>query len=350
MKLNKEKKYTLLWLFFFAVNIVIIAFIAYREFHGKDHSAVPEPGERGLLFLFGGFFCLALIFLTETAKCRLIMRGLGEHISLKAAFETVALGRYYDALMPTGGGGQPFQIYWLTVNGYKPKTAAAMPATYFITRQAASIFLTVMTFLLAGNAVEPAVRYAAYAGLFFCCIIPVTELCFSLKPKAVTALISVLIRFGAKLRLIRNPEAASENALGTLQQYHEGFVLIARNRMLTAKLLFLSLLCRIALCSMPFFVLRTLGCPSAFPDIFAATVYIYSAVTLIPTPGNSGVSEGAFYLVFSEIGTSGIFWAMLLWRLLCYYSFLLVGLLIFGRRAIEKPQKYYTDQEASCIN
>lgn len=348
MKLNKEKKYTLLWLFFFAVNIIIIAVIAYREFHGKEHNAGLVLGENGILFLLCGVFCLLIIFLTETAKCRLIMRGLGEHISLKAAFETVALGRYYDALMPTGGGGQPFQIYWLTVNGYKAKTASAMPATYFVTRQAASIFLTILTFVFCRNAVSPAVRYAAYAGLFFCCIIPVTEFCFSLKPKAITALITLLVKLGAKLHLIKNPETVTEKAIHTLRQYHEGFVLIAGNRILSAELLVLSLLCRVALCCMPYFVLRTLGCPVSFRQVFPATIYIYSAVTLIPTPGNSGVSEGAFYLVFSDVGTSGIFWAMLLWRLLCYYSFLLTGLLIFGGRVLEKPQKYQQDQEEIC--
>ena len=66
--------------------------------------------------------------------------------------------------------------------------------------------------------------------------------------------------------------------------------------------------------------------------IFVIIVYICSAVTLIPTPGNSGVSEGTFYYVFSSPGSDGVFWAMLLWRLLCYYSFLLLGLLIFGSK------------------
>ena len=88
MKLSKEKKYTILWLFFFAVNIIIIAAIAYREFHGKEHSTGPMLTKRGILYLSCGLFCLLVIFLTETVKCRLIMRGLGERITWRAAFET----------------------------------------------------------------------------------------------------------------------------------------------------------------------------------------------------------------------------------------------------------------------
>lgn len=350
MKLSKEKKYTILWLFFFAVNIIIIAAIAYREFHGKEHSTGPVLTKSGIFYLSCGLFCLLVIFLTETVKCRLIMRGLGERITWRAAFETVALGRYYDALMPTGGGGQPFQIYWLTVNGYKAKTASAMPATYFITRQTASILLTLLIFLICRDTVSTSVRYAAYAGLFFCCIIPVTEFCFSLKPRTITALITRIVKLGVKIHVIKNPKTATEKAIHTLEQYHEGFILIAGNTKLSAALLVLSMLCRISLCCMPFLVLKIFGCQVTFGHVFPATVYIYSAVTLIPTPGNSGVSEGAFYLVFSEAGSSQVFWAMLLWRLLCYYSFLLAGLLIFGNRLFGKPAKYNSEQEESCSN
>ena len=93
----------------------------------------------------------------------------------------------------------------------------------------------------------------------------------------------------------------------------------------------LSFLCRIALCSIPFFFLRSLGCETTYLHILATTIYIYAAVTLIPTPGNAGVSEGAFYLVFSEVGSSGIFWAMLIWRVICYYFLLLMGLIVLGK-------------------
>ena len=91
---------------------------------------------------------------------------------------------------------------------------------------------------------------------------------------------------------------------------------------------------------MPWFVLRAMGCEAAFVSIFVMTVYIYSAVTLIPSPGNSGVSEGAFYYVFSGTGSDSgaIFWAMLIWRGLCYYSFLLLGLVVFGRQLFSRKE------------
>ena len=145
---------------------------------------------------------------------------------------------------------------------------------------------------------------------------------------------------GTAKQTIERPDGLQEKIIHSLMQYREGFLQIGGNALLTLELMLLSVLCRIALCSIPYFVLLSLGCRTGYLDTLALTVYIYAAVTLIPTPGNSGVSEGAFYLVFSGIGSSGVFWAMLLWRLVCYYSLLLLGLLLFGiltRRYIRKP-------------
>ena len=68
-------------------------------------------------------------------------------------------------------------------------------------------------------------------------------------------------------------------------------------------------------------------------------VFIQSAVSLIPTPGNAGAAEGSFYIVFSSLGTAGTFWSMLLWRLQCYYSFIIIGVLIYGYIAVTKMRE-----------
>ena len=339
MKAKKKRSYTFWWFLFLVVNLLIVAGIAWREFHGKGQGEGFSLGEGGIWFLLLGIFCVAVMLGTETVKCFLTLRFLGEPISVKGAFETVALGKYYDALMPTGGGGQPFQIYWLSRSGFSAGACTAMPASYFVTRQLAAMFLTILTFFLYPDPGSSTIRYAAYLGLACCAIVPCTEIAFSFQPKATTKVVELLLKTGARLHVIRDYEGARNKVLGALTQFHEGFSLIAGEKGLLAALLLLSLLCRAALCSLPFIVLRALGSPVSFLPTFFLTIYIYSAVTLIPTPGNSGVSEGAFYLIFSENGSSEVFWAMLLWRGLCYYSFLLLGLVIFGRHTLSHSEQ-----------
>ena len=319
-------------LLFVALNIAVIAWTAYREFHVKSRPAEFTFGENGILYLAGALGCLVIIFLTETVKLLLAMHFLKGEMSFRAAFETVVLGKYYDSITPTGGGGQPLQMYWLHLNGYSAKESAGTPAAAFITRQLSAVLLALAVFIIQKEIEPEAIRYTAYAGLICCAIPPCFEIAFSLHPKAVEVLLVWLLRLGEKVHLIKDYERTLNKVLNTLTQYRDGFTLMARNKSLLTELMLLSVLCRIALCSIPFFVLRTLGCQVSYFYILCLTVYIYAAVTLIPTPGNSGVSEGAFYLVFSQVGSSGIFWAMLLWRLICYYSLLLIGLPYLGRQ------------------
>ena len=326
------KKHILWMLLFVALNIAVIAWTAYREFHVKSRPASFSLGEYGVFYLLAALGCQGVIFLTETLKLLFTARFLDKKMTFRAAFETVALGKYYDSITPTGGGGQPLQMYWLHLNGYSAREAAVIPAVSFITRQLSAVVLALIVFAFWPGIVPDTIRFTAYAGLFFCAIPPCTEIAFSLHPKAIKTLLAWILKFAAKLRLIKDYDETLKKVIDTLTQYQDGFILIAQKKSLSAGLVALSVLCRFALCSIPFFVLRALGCPASYLRLLCMTVYIYATITLIPTPGNSGVSEGAFYLVFSEIGSEGIFWAMLLWRLICYYSLLLIGLPYLGRQ------------------
>ena len=121
-------------LLFVALNIAVITWTAYREFHVKSRPASFSLGEYGVFYLLAALGCQGVIFLTETLKLLFTARFLSKKMTFRAAFETVALGKYYDSITPTGGGGQPLQMYWLHLNGYSAREAAVIPAVSFITR------------------------------------------------------------------------------------------------------------------------------------------------------------------------------------------------------------------------
>jgi hypothetical protein len=60
--------------------------------------------------------------------------------------------------------------------------------------------------------------------------------------------------------------------------------------------------------------------------IIALQSLLYMAVSIIPTPGNAGASEGGFMMIFHVLYTGATLMpAMLVWRLITYYANLLVG-------------------------
>jgi len=320
---------------FILINIAVIAATAINEFSGKPPGSITlRFTPRAFFFLACTAGCFAALLLAESLKYLLMMRSLGERVSFRVAFETAALGKYYDCVTPSGAGGQPFQILWLHRRGYSDGGASAMTITGYVTMQAGFILLALPVFIAWRSVDLEAIRYTAYAGLFLFSLIPFLLVLFSWKPNLVKKLVSAVIRLCGRLRIVKQPEEATDRVLSMLDSYHASLAVIAKDRAAMACILLLSLVYRVALCAMPYFVLKMFGAPVSFFRIFAATIYIYASIALVPTPGNAGAAEGAFYLVFSAMGSDGVFWAMLVWRLFSHYSFILTGAAVYGANAL----------------
>ena len=337
---GQEKKKKKLWTALFVlINIAVIAATAVNEFSGNKGSSIElHFTKRALFFLGCTGGCLAVLFCAESLKYLLMMRSLKEKVSFRIAFETAALGKYYDCITPSGAGGQPFQIHWLHRNGYSSGAASAMTITGYVTMQAGFILLALVTFISARSVDLEAIRYTAYFGLLLFSLIPCLLVLFSLMPNTVKKILSAVIRLGTRLKLVKNTEETTERVIRMLDSYRRSLAVIARDKATSCCLVILSLVYRIALCSMPYFVLKMFGAPVSFLHIFASTIYIYASIALVPTPGNAGAAEGAFYLVFSAMGSDGVFWAMLIWRIFCHYSFIIAGGAVYGVNALRRKR------------
>ena len=182
-------------------------------------------------------------------------------------------------------------------------------------------------------------KITAYIGAFTYLIVPVMIVISGVAPKISMRIVAFFVKIGAVLRLVKNPNHTTMNALKVLRNYSVNLKKITKNKKLFIRMMILSVIFQTAISSIPFFVIRTFGGDIGFFQALALTVFIQSVVCLVPTPGNSGAAEGSFYLVFSHLGTAGTFWAMLVWRLLCYYSFIIIGVVIYGYNALLKFKK-----------
>ncbi|MBQ3330691.1 MAG: flippase-like domain-containing protein [Ruminococcus sp.] len=324
---------------FVILNAAVIYFTASSEFSKK----APAPihfSFTNILFLLGGILCLVVVLGCETVKYMLMMRHLGEKVSFRHAFSTAALGKYYDCITPSGAGGQPFQIYYLHSNGYSDGAASAMPLSGFFTMQFGFVILCIFAFIFGNWAIDATgqtgIKITAYFGAVAYTIVPVMIIISGVAPKIAMRIVAFFVRIGARLHIVKKPNHTIMKAVRYLNNYSMNIKLITKDRGLLIKLLILSTVFQTAMCSMPFFAVRTFdGNMNYFQSLFLC-IFIQAAISLIMTPGNSGAAEGSFYLVFSSLSTAGTFWAMLIWRFLCYYSFIVIGLLIYGYNAIVK--------------
>ncbi len=325
---------------FVLINAVVLFFTARNDFSKKPVER-PEPfGAQSILFLLCAIACPLVALGLETVKYLLMMRRLGERVSVRTAFETSALGKYYDNVTPFGTGGQPFQIWNLHKNGYTSGASSAMPLASFITAQVAFVLLALVMFFI-NNSVSGVVgvKIIAYVGLVMYMIVPLMIVLTAIAPRITAKIINFFVRIGAKLRLVKDPGKTTRKIEDGLKRYSASLRYMAKSPMLLTELLILSVLYQIAILSIPYFVVRVFGVQTSFWQALTLCLYVYASITIVPTPGNAGAAEGSFYLLFNQLESNGLFWAMLIWRFLCYYSFILIGMLIYGFRAVESAVK-----------
>lgn len=335
---------------FFAANAVVLFFTARNDF-SKDApplSSSPFSGEN-LFYLLCALGCLVLAIAAESVKFLLMMHRLGEKVSVRLAFETTVLGKYYDYITPSGAGGQPFQIWNFHRKGYSTGASSAMPLASFVTMQFGFVLLALSVFLFNNGAVDTVgIKIAAYVGLVFYSIVPILVVLSAISPKTVARIVSFFVRIGAKLHLLKHPERTEEKAETALKRYSDSLKVIARSKPLLVALFLLSIVYQASICAIPYYVVHAFGGKLGFIQSMSMCVFVYASVTIVPTPGNAGAAEGSFYILFNQLDTSGLFWAMLIWRFLCYYSFLLMGLLIYGAHAVEHAvRKRHTAKQAA---
>ena len=338
-KTKRQKTLRILAIIAFVIANAVVLFFTARNDFSKDApplSSSPFTG-KNLLSLFCALGCLLFAIAAESVKYLLMMKRLHEPVSVRLAFETTVLGKYYDYITPSGAGGQPFQIWNFHHKGYGSGASSAMPLASFVTMQFGFVLLAVTVFVCNNGVIDVVgIKIAAYVGLVFYSIVPILVVLSAIAPDAVARIVTFFVRIGAKLRLLKDPARTAERAKTAILRYSDSLKVIAMSKPLLLAMFVLSVLYQIAICSIPYFVVHAFGGRLGFVQSLSMCVFVYASVTIVPTPGNAGAAEGSFYLLFNHLDTSGLFWAMLVWRFFCYYSFLILGLLIYAVHAVEK--------------
>ncbi|MBR3383433.1 MAG: flippase-like domain-containing protein [Clostridia bacterium] len=332
-----------------AINVLIVGFIAFSEFKpGSQEVEEVSVADIKLIFLLLGVLCFGVAVLADYLKYRRMLMLTEGRFDRRGALECALIGKYYDNVTPFGAGGQPFQIHYLKKRGYSSGTSAAAPAMGFLTQQVAFVIAGAVVFIANRRVLRfaPLINYTAYVGLLMYLLLPLAIVLFAVTPKPFRAFVRWIVRIGGKLRLIKDVDATCEKWLAGIDEYIECIRLFAKHPLVLVKLMFFSLLYQAAILSIPFFMLRAFGGSGDWWTAFSLVVYIYAAITIIPTPGNAGAAEGSFYAVFSSLEGGMLFWAMIAWRLLVYYSWLVCGLIIIARGTVQRGVRRFTPPPA----
>jgi uncharacterized protein (TIRG00374 family) len=259
----------------------------------------------------------------------------------KVARRTVLLGRYYDNVTPAAIGGQPFQIYYMRKNSNLPHGAStSVPIFGMISGQIGFIIIAAFCFLLGSMSINNAVLIGtACFGLLFYAFWPVTVMIATFLPKATTEIITIVVKFLAKIRIVKRKNETIQKTEYEVNEYARCVRKILKTKGLFLKTVLLSILFHVLVSMIPFFVLTAFGGRVDFLPCFVTTVAVTSAVYFVPTPGNAGAAEGTFYVVFSALSSGYVFWAMLVWRFFSYYIYIIMGPIVYFSMYLERKRE-----------
>lgn len=353
----KKKKIKLMPIFIIAFNIIAIGGMAIAEFGNSERPSKPIGELLSLLgtnwfFILLCFLSFLMIILCETLKYFFMLKSCTKRNMVRTAFEVGVLGKYYDFITPSGSGGQPFQMYYLNKSGLSAGVSGSLPVVGFLTNQLSFIIIAIVLFIMRLPYIETGIAGDLAAGIGIVCYaaVPMLMLLFSIFPKLATSIVSWIIKLGAKIKLVKDPEAKIKKVCDTFAEYRKNLAFMAKSKSIMALTFVFSAIAQLANAAVPYFVLVACGVENASAiDIITLSFYVYATVTYIPTPGCTGVAEGAFYLVFNQLSDGILFWGTLIWRFFTYYSFILLGMLTVAITTLrDKKAAKFKAQQANA--
>ena len=331
----------------FVLYIIIALLLFFTVLSMNDLTAIGEQLKTVdykyvllallMVLLYLASYPLSLCILTKARKCK---------IKMSTTYTIAMTEHFFNGITPLATGGQPFQAHSFTKSKVKISESTGLLLTNLI------IYMSVTTAF-------------SFLGLF--CFdtlvssadvwwIPIIIIGYSLNFMMMVLMIALgastklrnglvrFIHFLCKFRIFRWLRPKADDLKTYFEQVQEAFHDLTKKKGAFLLAVLTKIVSFTFLYSSSFFILLAMGVPATGSHHFltlAGTSFAMTAVGFLPTPGASGGVEGSAGQVFksiiifiageSIIATSSAIanGVMLIWRLLSYYTVMVISLLFY---------------------
>lgn len=359
VKEKSKKKKLWSWLFVL-LNIVVVVGIVWYQFKNEDVASFDEllalnPNWKYLIVAILLMFSSQII---ESFKCCHLLWSATHRFRPFLSYKSCSLCRYYDAITPMSTGGEPFQIFYLKNRGVRGEVATSVPIVKSLFWQISNTILGIILLVFNSNAYigsEPIVVTIAWISIAVNALVLGTILFLSVSKKVGPRIVIGILKLLSKMHIIKNYQLTFRKVMRFVINYQNCMRSFASNFFTVIFQLILAVLEIFASTLIPYFIYRTfVPVPTLSAIDIVTKTFICNMVSLIiPIPGGSGTAELSFLAMFTSLFTERIVvWAMLIWRILTYYSIILRGITItiydgvYGNKESERLVKsgYFTEK------
>ncbi|MDR2090166.1 MAG: flippase-like domain-containing protein [Clostridiales bacterium] len=320
---NKASRTALLIVSFFVAGYAFFVSLSSRE--GASFSEfLAAVGANGEYF----FFALMLFFaavLSETARFVVLIFATKKTFRPLLAFRTAMIGRFYSAVTPFVNGGQGVQTQVLGEAKMSKAVSFSIPfAQVFL--KTLTWNLLILFFFITNSAAAAGIKWWALAGLVLNGVFPVLFFVFSVNEKLAKRIITLALKFGLKVKLIKNYEASLSTAWSFLEDLSISVRSIVRNLFTFLVLLILYAAEFFAVMSIPYFLFMSAGESVEYGFMLVSYMFIYLSASAVPIPGAAGAYELLFLTAYSGAAKGNMtYWLMFTMRFFTYFYYIAAG-------------------------
>lgn len=326
-------------------TVISLGIVAFFCIENGIENLVTTFARLDPLWLLAAVACMFLYWVFEAAAMHVLVRHIYPERTFWRTLRIAMVGQLYNAITPFASGGQPMQIYEMTVNDHMSTGSA----TSIVTRkslvfQAGITLFAVVSLVFAygwfSTNISGFVMLTA-VGLGLNVIYLLALMILSRNRKLTRSITNFFVKVLSKLHILKDPQKAYDKVENQLTMFHESSRLFASAHPVTALSCFFTFVQLFFYFLIPYCVYRCFGLAGApVALMIAAGAYVYMVSCFMPLPGGSGAAESSFYMLFLLFFSNTVIApAMLLWRTITYYSCLIVGAVSMASTSSGKKDK-----------
>lgn len=309
------------------LSLLILAYFSLSENGLSDLIENFKTMDTG--FLIMAIFCNLINLLIDAFLIYILTKSSHKSYKFRSAFRCSMTGQFFSAVTPFSTGGQPMQIYLMSKQGVEPGVSTSMLVQKFLVYQSTLTTYSALSILLLfnflGQSMNSIMMSFAIFGFLSQGFVIFLLLLFSFNKKLTHLTLSGGAKLLSKFKLIKNPKQKIDELEKQLITFHESNKELFKNRKLLLISYVLTTVQLTAIFIIPYCIYRAFNLYGAKPiDMICSQAFVTMTSCFIPLPGAAGASEVSFVGFFSMyFSPETIKSAVLLWRIITYYSVIL---------------------------
>ncbi|URZ14924.1 lysylphosphatidylglycerol synthase transmembrane domain-containing protein [Clostridium felsineum] len=318
------------------LNLIVVIlcagiFLSFFIFNKSSSSLATIVSKLDMHWIIIALIFMLIFWLLESIILHIITTIIHKSKNLfTKSIKFAMIGQFWGSITPFASGSQPAQFYAMTEYGIPGASASSILMIKFIVHQTVFTIYSILVVLLKFNYFRGNIKYFTYfwvVGFTFNTLIIIVACSFLINHNLTEKVLHIIISLLGKVKIIKNPEKRFKKIQEGLVNFHKNSSIIWNNKIVCLNACILTFIQWTIYYSIPYCVYRSFGFNSA--NIFtmiSAQVFLTIIMSCIPLPGGEGGAEGGFFLIFKLFFPQKmILSAILIWRILSYYSCILSG-------------------------